>query len=355
MGKVFWELLWVVILVVAVTTAPWVVCFTLIDAFNRISVLGTVWLAVARPYKLLLATLLLFLIFIYLFTVIAWAFFPMDVFEENDDKDAFYMCDGLWSCFMFCLKYGLQGGLGDYMSNGLDGDLAGENEYPEGHGQWLVDFVTWDPANRTEANFNTGVGHFYGRWLFDVLFFLLVNTILMQIVFGIIVDTFAQLRDDNNAIQDDKENVCFICGLTSSTLNFKGNGFVHHIKKEHHMWNYFFYFVYLRKKPLTHHTRTDAWVYRCAEKADLSCFPLFAAMSVEDDEDADAQYRRTMLEQQAALDLKLVALNNAQWSVRETLRRLERDVQKDDQQHSELKDMVTKLAEAVNKMQLSVK
>lgn len=35
----------------------------------------------------------------------------------------------------------------------------------------------------------------------------------MNIIFGIIIDTFAALRDEKNMKDNDENNKCFICGL----------------------------------------------------------------------------------------------------------------------------------------------
>jgi hypothetical protein len=37
---------------------------------------------------------------------------------------------------------------------------------------------------------------FYGRFFFDLSFFILIIIILLNIIFGIIIDTFAELRDE---------------------------------------------------------------------------------------------------------------------------------------------------------------
>lgn len=41
---------------------------------------------------------------------------------------------------------------------------------------------------------------------------------------------------------------CFVCGFDMETLDKSSDsdkGFAFHIKYEHHMWNYVFYFAYL--------------------------------------------------------------------------------------------------------------
>jgi hypothetical protein len=48
---------------------------------------------------------------------------------------------------------------------------------------------------------------YYLRFIFDLGFFLIVVIILLNIIFGIIIDTFAQLRDDKRAIDTDMNTV----------------------------------------------------------------------------------------------------------------------------------------------------
>lgn len=51
------------------------------------------------------------------------------------------------------------------------------------------------------------------RWIFDVTIFYVVNIICMKLVFGIVIDAFAELRDSKYKIEYDRRNVCFICSL----------------------------------------------------------------------------------------------------------------------------------------------
>ncbi len=54
---------------------------------------------------------------------------------------------------------------------------------------------------------------FYGRVIFDLSFFFLVIIIIIQnLVFGVIIDTFADLRTEKNKEEDMIKNTCFICG-----------------------------------------------------------------------------------------------------------------------------------------------
>ena len=40
----------------------------------------------------------------------------------------------------------------------------------------------------------------------------------MNIISGIMIDTFAEMRDKRNFIEQDKKNRCFICGIEKTTV-----------------------------------------------------------------------------------------------------------------------------------------
>ena len=54
---------------------------------------------------------------------------------------------------------------------------------------------------------------FFFRVIFDLSFFIMVILIIIQnLIFGVIIDTFATLRAEKNATDDMLQNTCFICG-----------------------------------------------------------------------------------------------------------------------------------------------
>ena len=72
--------------------------------------------------------------------------------------------------------------------------------------------------------------------------------ILLNMIQGIIIDTFSSLKEELAEKLKDQKFKCFVCGfdmekLAKSSDADKGFGF--HIKYEHHMWNYIFYLSYL--------------------------------------------------------------------------------------------------------------
>lgn len=97
--------------------------------------------------------------------------------------------------------------------------------------------------------------------VFDLSFFLVVKIILYNILFGIIIDTFAQLREQKNTMESDKNNRCFICDFERFTFDKESEGgFVRHISKDHNLWYYVYYIVHLQSKETTDYTGIESYV-----------------------------------------------------------------------------------------------
>lgn len=91
------------------------------------------------------------------------------------------------------------------------------------------------------------------RVAFDLTFFIILGALLFNMVTGIIVDTFGELREASKERAEQLANVCFICNTERSKMDDMGAEFDYdtHTEKEHNMWNYVYYINYLsRKSPL---------------------------------------------------------------------------------------------------------
>ena len=53
---------------------------------------------------------------------------------------------------------------------------------------------------------------FLPRVLYDMLFFFILIIIVLNLIFGVIIDTFADLRAEKQQKEDILRNTCFICG-----------------------------------------------------------------------------------------------------------------------------------------------
>lgn len=80
-----------------------------------------------------------------------------------------------------------------------------------------------------------------GKYLFDITYNILVIVIMVAIITGIIIDTFADLRDTRNEVQDDMDSLCFICSLPREIFERSRIKFSDHTDQDHNPWNYVFY------------------------------------------------------------------------------------------------------------------
>lgn len=60
---------------------------------------------------------------------------------------------------------------------------------------------------------------FIVRFFYDVTVFLIVNVCFMNMISGIIIDTFAELRDEKNSTEANKRNICFVCSINRNTVD----------------------------------------------------------------------------------------------------------------------------------------
>jgi hypothetical protein len=73
----------------------------------------------------------------------------------------------------------------------------------------------------------------WGRIVFDNLFNFIILILIIQIISGIIIDTFSNLREKQEYVNEDVVNRCFICGLSRDDiekLEKSKNAFHYHTK-----------------------------------------------------------------------------------------------------------------------------
>nr|XP_034328821.1 inositol 1,4,5-trisphosphate receptor type 3-like [Crassostrea gigas] len=123
--------------------------------------------------------------------------------------------------------------------------------------------------------------------IIDVTFFILITTIGLNIIFGIIVDTFSQLRDAKWEIDKDMMNNCFICSRESYDFERHGGGFENHVKTEHYQWAYLFFFIHLTETRPNDFSALELYVYNLLDRNIYDFFPLNRALSLQNEEDSN--------------------------------------------------------------------
>jgi hypothetical protein len=120
------------------------------------------------------------------------------------------------------------------------------------------------------------------RSLFDLVFFTVVVLILLNLLFGVIIDTFSELRQDRQAASNAWESNCFICGLDRMVFDRLPVGFKRHRDEEHCPFHYLYFIAYVLEKDETEFTGMEQYLYERIQKKDASFFPIHRAMALKD-------------------------------------------------------------------------
>nr|UUA80742.1 intracellular calcium ion channel [Mythimna separata] len=266
---------------------PFFFSVLLLDIVYREETLLNVMRSVTRNGRSILLTAVLALVLVYMFSIVGYMFFrdhflvTVDRLDDDDDpryepdgcggdgsskylKDAEQCrrssrfvsvggelrersCDSLIMCIVTTLNQGLRngGGIGDIL--------------------------------RAPASFEP---LFVARVVYDLLFFFVVIIIVLNLIFGVIIDTFADLRSEKQQKELILKNTCFICGLNRSAFDNKTVSFEEHIKSEHNMWHYLYFMVLVRVKDPTEFTGPESYVHSMIKSNNLDWFPRLRALSL---------------------------------------------------------------------------
>lgn len=144
-------------------------------------------------------------------------------------------------------------------------------------------------------HFNNNNEQYLVKLMHDASFHILVKVILLNVLFGIIIDSFAELRDQKSKRDNDMVNVCFICNHPRLVFDkYCEGGFERHIAKDHNLWMYVYYMVHLYSKDTSDHTGIESMILSRFEEGDISWIPRQKALCLqsiigEEEEDGAAE------------------------------------------------------------------
>ncbi|XP_037592203.1 inositol 1,4,5-trisphosphate receptor type 3 isoform X1 [Cebus imitator] len=203
-----------------------------------------------------------------------------EVLEEDGELDSTERaCDTLLMCIVTVMNHGLRngGGVGDILRK----------------------------PSKDESLFPA-------RVVYDLLFFFIVIIIVLNLIFGVIIDTFADLRSEKQKKEEILKTTCFICGLERDKFDNKTVSFEEHIKLEHNMWNYLYFIVLVRVKNKTDYTGPESYVAQMIKNKNLDWFPRMRAMSLVSNEGEGEQNEIRILQDKLNSTMKLVSHLTAQ-------------------------------------------
>ncbi len=198
---------------------PFFFSVLLFDVVKREETLLNVMKSVTRNGRSILLTAVFAIILVYLFSIVGFVFFQDDFRNEAEplagligeeiDQGVEGKCD-------------LDGSAGDAAARySAPPDSSEDGESKERSCDSLIMCIV-TTLNQGLRN-GGGIGDvlrqpsieeslFAARVIYDMLFFFIVIIIVLNLIFGVIIDTFADLRSEKQQKEEVLKNSCFICG-----------------------------------------------------------------------------------------------------------------------------------------------
>ena len=210
---------------------------------NINSKLQNITKVLVMKYDQILTYLFFLLIANYIFGNIAFFLLSENFFHEleNNTENA---CSSLFYCFLTQLEFGLRtdGGIGEFTNK--------------------ISFLE-------EPNY------FMGMFFYQFFFFVIIVIIMLSVIGGVVIDTFAELREKSQKQSYDMNNVCYICSGNKNDIEKKGESFKEHITEVHNIWTYVDYMIGLKFVDPQETNAINSFVIEQLENKKISWFPSF--------------------------------------------------------------------------------
>jgi len=209
-------------------------------------------------------------------------------------SDTEALCDTAFSCFLNVLNLGLRNGGG------------------------IADVIGAEPYSGDQ------VGLFIVRVFFDLSFFIIMIILLLNLIFGMIIDAFGDLRDQKTSNEEDEKNICFICGIERSEFE-KHMNFDEHTMEEHNIWSYVYYITYLvdkQKNSKIEMTDIEHFVIEKYQISNHEWFPIAKSLTLE------KIYHKERIEKEDGMEAMKNTLNSLETNLQSRMIGLEAKVDK---------------------------
>ena len=203
--------------------------FQLFSIFGCFETMSTVFTSVQMRGKQFMGAGLLILIFSLFFTGIKFYYFCDPTNEE---------CEKFSNCYLSMITLGIRSG------KGLDLSMKSIN---------------------TKG--------YFSEFLIEWLFFFVIILVMLNIINGIIVDTFQEQREKNNIRNDAKLNRCFICHHERQYIEKNGFNSSVHMYNNHSYRNYFDYLISIQKQNKLDLNSLDFEIWKKMEMEKTDFFP----------------------------------------------------------------------------------
>lgn len=219
--ELWYHLTYMVFCFLGILFHPFFFSILLLDVVYREETLLNVIRSVTRNGRSIILTAVLALILVYMFSIIGYMFFKDDFLVSVDGSTQSDECDG-------------SDGVSKWTEDGETDQqhcqaVVSESEEAKERAcdSLLMCIVT--TMNQGLRN-GGGIGDilrapsskeslFVARVIYDLLFFFIVIIIVLNLIFGVIIDTFADLRSEKQQKELILKNTCFVCGKNYYTFS----------------------------------------------------------------------------------------------------------------------------------------
>ncbi|NXS11290.1 ITPR2 protein, partial [Neodrepanis coruscans] len=252
--------------------------FLLFDLVYREETLLNVIKSVTRNGRSIILTAVLALILVYLFSIIGFLFLKDDFIMEVDrlkirTPAAVNSHSGMLLLIKLCYNECVKQTKCESLSQASVSQKGKEGRKEEDGIERTCDTLLMCIVTVLNQGLRNGGGVgdvlrkpskdeplFAARVVYDLLFYFIVIIIVLNLIFGVIIDTFADLRSEKQKKEEILKTTCFICGLERDKFDNKTVSFEEHIKSEHNMWHYLYFIVLVKVKDPTEYTGPESYV-----------------------------------------------------------------------------------------------
>lgn len=129
-------------------------------------------------------------------------------------------------------------------------------------------------ADRMEkASYTFERSYYLGRFFYEECYFISLVILMLSMISGIIIEAFSKLRNKEQAIDKDKREVCFICGIDKDSCEKKGEKLDEHLEKVHNIWTYVEYILGLKFVDIQETNAINSYVIENLDRKELLWFP----------------------------------------------------------------------------------
>ena len=126
-----------------------------------------------------------------------------------------------------------------------------------------------------KISFQHNTAIWMARLFHDLAYFFLIIILMLEMIFGILIETFRELRIHQQNREMDMNEICFICGIKRDQLEKTSKNYEEHINHTHNVWNYVNYMIRLKFSNLQDLNAINSHAYELLNNNNITWIPFY--------------------------------------------------------------------------------